>query len=230
MLGVAWFSGAYEEAPNCSIAYSRLSSDGAAFEAGAVVSLRPDYSNQNPVLWLNDTQDGGDGTLHLWHTTAPANSGEGSSQLRHLTSEDAGASWTPPAPFTTLTGVFDRNRIITSPPGTQGARRPLCCNAHFALHMRSHNAVAGLLYPVYNSSGVNYAFDMRYASDTGTWGVVPIPHTANLVQPTIVRLTPAEPGKIKVSPLQPPLPSTCTRICSASSAAARLRTSPGLLP
>jgi len=123
MLGVAWFSGAYEEAPNCSIAYATLSTDGAVFSPGVIVSLAMNKSNQNPVLWLNDTGAGGDGLLHLWHTTAGANAGEATAQLRHLTSTDGGTQWTAPAPFSAMTGVFDRNRLIASPAGSAGEQR-----------------------------------------------------------------------------------------------------------
>ena len=89
---LAWFTGLKEEAAGCAIAVSRLSPGSAQWSDPKVVSQRPGYSNQNPVLFFDATTN----LTHLYHSQLKANTGEGLDNLWHLYSVDGGVSWTIP--------------------------------------------------------------------------------------------------------------------------------------
>lgn len=170
-LVIAWFSGLKEEAPNCSIAVSRLPYGSDQFTPSQVVSLRVNYSNQNPVLFYDTTTD----ILHLYHAQLYANTGEGKSTLMHLYSTDNGITWSEPVLFLAIDngGVFDRNRIVIRTDGS-------------------------LLFPLYfTTDGVPNSPFVLFSSVTNhsVWSaphpVGPIGSTGNLVQPTVVRITPS---------------------------------------
>jgi predicted neuraminidase len=167
-LVIAWFSGLKEEAPNCSIAVSRLPAGSSQFTPSQVVSERINYSNQNPVLFFDTTTS----VLHLYHAQLAANAGEGESTLLHLQSSDNGASWTAPEPFLSIKGggVFDRNRIIVRKDGS-------------------------LLFPLYfttdgtpNSPFLLFSAAGNHSDWTGPRAVSS--KAANLVQPSVVRTAP----------------------------------------
>ena len=65
---MGWFSGEEEGASNCSIAIARLAANSSQWSAGAVVSWRVGYSNQNPVLFQDQTTT----ILYLFHSQQPA--------------------------------------------------------------------------------------------------------------------------------------------------------------
>ena len=65
---MAWFSGEKEGASNCSIAIATLTANSNQWSPGRVVSWRVGYSNQNPVLFQDNTT----GILHLFHSQQPA--------------------------------------------------------------------------------------------------------------------------------------------------------------
>ena len=52
---LAWFSGTAEGADNCSIVIAHLPSGSEQWSNASLVSRRPGYSNQNPVLFLDTT-------------------------------------------------------------------------------------------------------------------------------------------------------------------------------
>ena len=54
-LAMAWFSGTSEGANNCSIVMASLPPAGDQWSNASLVSRRPGYSNQNPVLFLDTT-------------------------------------------------------------------------------------------------------------------------------------------------------------------------------
>eukprot|EP01083_Nonionella_stella_P283495 965014_1 len=124
-LGLVWFSGAKEEADKCGIVYSRLPANSNQWTDPITISVRDGYSNQNPVLFFDNTSN----ILHCFHSSAPANSGESASQIWHLQSSDYGSNWTTPKPLLTFPGAFPKNRII---PAT--------------------NPKTGVLFPIYNAA------------------------------------------------------------------------------
>jgi predicted neuraminidase len=165
---VAWFSGLHEEAPNCSIAFSRLPAGTSQFTLPVVVSLLVNFSNQNPVLFYDTTTD----ILHLYHAQLAADSGEGASTLVHLQSPDGGKTWTDPEPFLSIpkAGVFDRNRILVRKDGS-------------------------LLFPLYfTTDGTPNTPFLIFSSPSNHSSWSP-PHPVsskadNLVQPSVVRTSP----------------------------------------
>lgn len=52
---LAWFSGTAEGANNCSIVLAHLPSGGDQWSDASLVSRRPGFSNQNPVLFFDST-------------------------------------------------------------------------------------------------------------------------------------------------------------------------------
>lgn len=81
-LAAAWFSGEEEEASGCAIVFATLPSGGQQWSKAATLSKRDKFSNQNPVLFYDNNTD----VLHLFHSQAPAMSGEGQSAIWHLQS------------------------------------------------------------------------------------------------------------------------------------------------
>ena len=168
-LAAAWFSGAHEEADRCAIVVATLPFGSAQWGAAATVSVQDGYSNQNPVLFY----DGAAKLLRLYHSHAPAQAGEGASVIFELASADGGKTWTAPAlsKAGSFPGAFPRNRII---PGLDG----------------------GLLFPIYNAGSgnpkfkANFAIIERSSADAArsSWTELDIAGSANLVQPTVVRL------------------------------------------
>ena len=67
---LAWFAGTAEGADNCSIVMSRLPKGSDQWSNARVVSRRPRYSNQNPVLFLDPTGQVIVG--HLTHHNSPS--------------------------------------------------------------------------------------------------------------------------------------------------------------
>jgi len=164
-LGLVWFSGAKEEANKCAIVYSRLPRGSQQWTNASVISVRNNYSNQNPVLFFDTLSD----TLHCFHSSAPAESGESQSQIWHLQSTDYGVSWTAPKPLFTFPGAFPRNRIIAAvSPNTKG-----------------------VLFPIYNAANSTPLIAKSADRDLGnaaSWTLHPMADAAKLVQPSVVRL------------------------------------------
>jgi predicted neuraminidase len=167
-LCVAWFSGAHEEADKCAIVFAVLPFGSTQWSKAATLSQQEGYSNQNPVLFYDKAAK----LLRLYHSHAPAQAGESKSVIFELSSADHGKTWTAPkkSPVANFPGAFPRNRII---PGLGG----------------------GLLFPIYdagtdNSFNANFAIIERSTNDTArrTWSEHDIAGSANLVQPTVVRL------------------------------------------
>lgn len=85
ILAVVWFTGG-EGQPNCSIALSLLAPNSDQFTPGKIVSLRANYSNQNPVLFWNNRSQ----ILNLYHSSQEGDGPESTSELWHLQSQDEG--------------------------------------------------------------------------------------------------------------------------------------------
>ena len=115
-LVAAWFAGDHEEAPNCAIAVSRLSKNSTQWTKSQILATtrNPKTASQNPLLFFDHTT----GTLHLWHTKAPHDSGESEAEIYHLSSKDGGLNWSDSKKYLGLKGVFTRNRIIRRTDGT----------------------------------------------------------------------------------------------------------------
>jgi len=107
-LVAAWFAGDHEEASGLAIVVSRLTNGSDAWTNSTVVATRKKFANQNPLLFF----DSATGTLHLWHTQAPADSGEGEADVYHLSSKDSGVTWSESKEYFSQKGIFIRNRII----------------------------------------------------------------------------------------------------------------------
>lgn len=163
-LVAAWFSGG-EGQPGCGIAVAVLPAGGAQFSPGRLVSVRPSYSNQNPVLFADTAAS--PPLLHLFHTsqaTGPGG-GENTSVILHLTSSDGGAAeFSPPTLFYGAPGAFTRGGVVPLPGG-------------------------GLMLPAYMSiEGTDYSFALRRAAATGPWVPVNLSQSGDLIQPAVVRL------------------------------------------
>ena len=168
-LVAAWFSGEKEEAPGCAIVVSTLPKGTDQWTDAITVSKDDKYSNQNPVLFYDDV----DSKLHLFHSHAPAESGESQSTIFHLSSADSGATWTKPEEWLSAPGGFPRNRIIPAADG-------------------------GVIFPFYNASNApdydnhNYAIIGLSPSNRDwnakNWQFFGIKGSADLVQPSTVRL------------------------------------------
>lgn len=133
-LAMAWFSGTAEGANNCSIVVAHLSSGSDQWTNASVVSRRPGYSNQNPVLFVDPTGQVPSTltlitaltnpplaqVLYLFHSQQPAStlsSPEAEGNIWMLQSFDGGLNWTAPENLFKEKGSFDRNRIIYSLTG-----------------------------------------------------------------------------------------------------------------
>eukprot|EP00040_Diaphanoeca_grandis_P016409 m.3656 g.3656 ORF g.3656 m.3656 type:complete len:468 (-) comp2577_c0_seq1:87-1490(-) len=171
-LAGAWFSGEYEEAPGCAIVFARLMANATGWTTAATVSKQANVSNQNPVLFFDNTTS----ILHLFHSQAKANSGESTAEIWHLSSPDFGTTWTPPQKYFTTLGDFPRNRIIRRTDGT-------------------------LLFPYYSQGeghpnravmGVSMS---KSVGPISNWKAINVENSDNLVQPSSVRL-PKEPSQI----------------------------------
>ena len=159
-LALAWFSGEAEEADRCSIVFSTLSKDSDRWENATVLSVQEGYSDQNPVLFYDSSAS----LLRLYHSHAPAKSGESESVIFELNSSDLGATWTDPSIFLggTFPGAFPRNRIIYADDG-------------------------GLLFPIYNAKD-QYSIIDRSTIDRRRWDALKVEDSKDLVQPTMIRL------------------------------------------
>lgn len=109
-LVAAWFAGDHEEAPNCAIAVSRLAKGSSTWTKSTILHQTQDEktASQNPLLFFDNATS----TLHLWHTKAPHDSGEGKAEIWHLRSPDGGVSWSHSKQYFDNKGLFTRNRII----------------------------------------------------------------------------------------------------------------------
>lgn len=176
-LVAAWFSGEKEEAAGCAIVFARLLPNATGWSTAATLSKRAQYSNQNPVLFYDTPSQ----VLYLYHSQAPAESGESSATIVMLNSTDNGVTWSKPAQWLTTPGAFPRNRIIPT-------------------------LTEGVLFPYYNAGKADPTFKENYslmgrcedaskdlASAAVGWKFTPVPKSGDLVQPSVVRLQPSQP-------------------------------------
>lgn len=175
-LAVTWFSGG-EGQPGCGIAFSVLPPLGDCFTPGRLVSVRPTYSNQNPVLYSDATAL--PPLLHLFHTsqaTGPGG-GENTSTLFHLQSNDGGVTFSPPTQFYSAPGAFLRGSVVTLSGG-------------------------GVLLPAYMSiQGTDYSIMLQGSNASsggeGSWVPHTLPMSGDLIQPSVVRLGPGKGAALK---------------------------------
>lgn len=173
-LAAAWFSGVHEEAPGCAIVFSTLPAGGKKWSKPVTVAQRAKYSDQNPVLFFDNVSS----VLHLFHSQAPANSGESAAEIWHLQSTDGkGQHWTASAPYIRAPGSFPRNRIIR-----RTDRR--------------------LLFPYYSQGTGHPNWPVMAVSkgdtvptDASGWSDELIQNSGDLVQPSTVR-DPHDPGTL----------------------------------
>lgn len=130
---MAWFAGTAEGANNCSIVLAHLFHGSDQWTNASIASRRPGYSNQNPVLFLDPTEQVAPlypnhhyhktspaQVLYLFHSQQPASglaSPEADANIWMLQSFDGGFTWTTPRDLFKEKGSFDRNRIISSLKG-----------------------------------------------------------------------------------------------------------------
>lgn len=108
----AWFSGPHEE--EAAIVFSRLPKGSTAWTKSTIVSQEDKKTNQNPLLFYDEKTK----ILHLFHTHADQDSGEGEAEVFHLSSKDEGLTWSEPKKYFDRKGIFIRNRIIRRKDGT----------------------------------------------------------------------------------------------------------------
>jgi hypothetical protein len=72
-LVAAWFSGEKEEASGCAIVFAKLPAGTSTWSTAATLSKRDGFSNQNPVLFYDNTTS----VLHLFHSQVSGGSGGG---------------------------------------------------------------------------------------------------------------------------------------------------------
>jgi predicted neuraminidase len=166
-LAMVWFSGTKEGADNVSIVIAHLTTaNSSAWSTAFVISRRPGYSNQNPVLHTSQ-----DGSLHLFHSSQPASQGEDNASVWTAVAPDgigaAPGMWSQPEEIFSKAGSFTKNRVL------------------FALDNSTW------LLPMYYATGPN---DDQYShiktSNTlgqGPWGNLDFKDTSHLVQPTVIR-------------------------------------------
>eukprot|EP00729_Bicosta_minor_P012902 gene12902-3640_t len=171
-LAAAWFSGAHEEAPGCAIVFATLPAGTTQWTKAATLAERDNYSNQNPVLFYDNTTR----MLHLFHSQAPANSGESAATIWHLVSSNNGGSWSTSAPYFTAAGDFPRNRIIRRTDGT----------ILFPYYSQ------GKGHPNWSVMGVSKNSSIGAPAD---WTMHTVANSSNLVQPSVVR-DPANPESL----------------------------------
>lgn len=114
---MAWFSGTKEGESDVAIVIARLDlPDGIAggkWSNATVVSQRPNFSNQNPVLFHDAAED----ELHLFHTQQSPESGEKEATVWYL-KEQPDKTFSEPVKIFGKDGSFIRNRMIKSLNGT----------------------------------------------------------------------------------------------------------------
>lgn len=164
-LAVAWFSGSDEGQSGVAIVFTTKPQNSDTFSAPVVISERIGYSNQNPVLFYDNTTS----ILHCYHSQQMANAGESNASIWHLQSSDYGLTWTTPSLLFTG-GLFPRNRIIVTSDGK------------------------GLIFPIYSTKdSPNYS--IMAISNTRTdvenlnaWQMYTVTESDNLVQPSVFRI------------------------------------------
>ncbi len=142
VLVMAWFSGTSEGEDKCSIVVAHLPANSSQWSNATLVSRRDGYSNQNPVLYYDNTTS--PHRLNLFHSQQKAtltgggggggikeeinvSNREDNSHIWMCESVDqSGLKWSEPTEIFTKDGSFDRNRIVPS-------------------------ATGGLIYPIYYS-------------------------------------------------------------------------------
>eukprot|EP00899_Mesostigma_viride_P015828 jgi/Mesvir1/24246/Mv10950-RA.1 len=109
----AWFNGV-EGGDEVDIVVSQLQHGSSEWGLPVVASRIKGRSQQNPVMWHDPETN----TIHLLHTSQAAHLGQGTSDVRHVTSSDEGLTWTPPVVLFAEPGVFTRNQLLRSSSGS----------------------------------------------------------------------------------------------------------------
>ena len=143
---------------------ARLPGGSKQWTAAATVAKRDGYSDQNPVLFYDNST----AILHLFHSQAAANSGEAAAEIMHLSSRDGGASWSPSEPYFTKAGDFPRNRIIRRRDG----------RLLFPYYSQ------GKGHPNWSVMGISAG---RSVGGAAQWKASVVQGSEDLVQPSVVR-------------------------------------------
>jgi predicted neuraminidase len=108
---VGWFSGQMEAQFEMNVVLSRLEVNSTQWEKPVVVSHRANYSNQNPLLFLDEST----GWLHLYHPSQLVGAGQGNASVLSLVSKDGrGKIWSRPEEVLPKPGAFVRGRVMNS--------------------------------------------------------------------------------------------------------------------
>jgi predicted neuraminidase len=125
---VSWFSGQMEAECEMHVALSRLLPHSSTFLAAETVSARKNYSNQNPVLFLDPETK----YLHLYHPSQVVGEGQATSSILGLVSKDGrGLNWTTPnTVFPAGGGAFPRGSVVSSADGSGELLLPMYFTPH----------------------------------------------------------------------------------------------------
>jgi predicted neuraminidase len=107
-----WFSGTWEGDSEVAIVISRFDHAKHQWSATKKIDSHTGESYQNPTIF-----EEGDGTLHLYHTTQPAQGAENNSRVLTLTSKDHGTTWTEPVTLFNKPGAYTRHPMVILPDG-----------------------------------------------------------------------------------------------------------------
>ena len=163
-----WFSGTWEGQSNVGIVMSRLAKGSHRWSPTVLIDRHDGESYQNPAAFQDRS-----GTIHLYHTTQPANGGEDEARVLQLTSHDNGHTWQGP-------------EVLFDKPGAYARHPPIAL------------ADGAWLLPLYysTSKGIGAGAESNYSvtkisrDDGRTWQECAIPGSAGKVQPSIVAASP----------------------------------------
>lgn len=157
-----WFSGEAEGKSNVAILMSRLPHGTREWTKPQVLSQQSGRSAQNPVLFSAPG-----GRLWLFHTSQIADEGQKNSEVRFLTSDDGGKSWSQVKPLFQKPGSFIRHPLVVLGGGEW------------------------LLPMYYTPEGSERHYSaIKISKDHGkTWSEYVIEGSNGLVQPNVVKLS-----------------------------------------
>ena len=162
-----WFSGTWENESDLGIVVSRLAKGSRQWTMPQVVTHKPGWAFQNPVLFFPPA-----GPLWLMHTSQKAGAGQAEARMYLLTSADMGATWSAPKLMFDQPGAFDRQRLIVT---GDTWLLPMYFTPSFGIT---------------KDAEANYSV-MKISRDKGkTWQECRVPKSDGLVQPDVIQLAP----------------------------------------
>ncbi len=162
-----WFSGEWEGDSDVGILVSRLGKGSKRWSRPVLVDHELGKSYQNPVGFQAPN-----GLIWLLHTTQDAGQGQANANVLLVLSKDNGKTWSKPKPLFTRAGSFVRQPLVLL--GDNGWLLPM-------YYTPSKGIISG--------AETNYSITM-ISSDSGkTWKECPIPGTAGMVHPNVIKFS-----------------------------------------